>query len=666
MMIIPREVCQRPEAALEREWLVTNGLGGYAAASILGANTRSHHGLLVAALHPPAGRMVLLSKVDEEVVVDGQTSPLATNEYEGGLHPEGYRFLDQVRLEGMRPVFRYTLPGAVIEKTVWMEYGRHTTYILYHCLQAGAPVDLRLTPLVTFRDSHRETQGFAHWHFSQRPVHDGIEIEAYPGAPAFRLLLEPPTAFQSEGAWYWHFRHRWEERRGLPTREDVYRPGSWWVRMRAGDRIALIATAEPLEAVDRDYERALERYQERQEALLRQSGLPLDHDPLARWLVLAANQFLVSPPGAAASQDVGYGILAGYPWFGDRTRDTLVSLPGIALATGHEQAAAAILRACARAVDRGMLPDSLLDPARQRDFGGADTALWLFSALGAYLERTGDRALLREVYPALEDILRAYVGSARRRISMDPADSLLRVGEPGMTWMDARVGGWAVAPRTGKPVELNALWYHAVRSLAAWGPQVGRPIAGLDRLAERIRESFNRRFWYAQGGHLYDVVDGPEGNDASLRPNQVLAIALDHPVLEQARWQPTLEAVTGHLLTPAGLRTLSPFDPRYRGRYEGDQGSRDTAAYQGSAWPWLLGCYADAHRKTYGDPAATRRLFEGLVPHLAQGAIGTVGELFDGDLPQHPGGAVAQAWSVGEVLRGWLAAAYPPEQHEDP
>ncbi len=744
-----REVCGDLEAALRREWLVTNGLGGYASGTLAGIATRRYHGLLVAALHPPAGRTVLVGGAVEWAVYGGQRFPLATHQYaDGTIDPHGYRHLQAFALEGMLPVWTFALDDALLERRIWMAQGANTTYVRYTLLRGSRTLELQITPLVTYRDFHSLSSGQG-LQPAVESVPGGAGVHAFDGAVPFRLLASAGR-FQPDGVWYWGFRHAAETERGLDDRGDLYAPGTFTATLYPTVAWALAFTAEAQGELDAP--RAQAAAEGRQLRLLQQAGVERAARPVQQ-LTLAADQFLVErrvpapappitggaldldPPGALPAPltwgDPGQAVaaarctltsrtvIAGYHWFNDWGRDTMIALPGLTLATGRPDEAAAILRAFGRYVRDGLLPNNFPDDGgADPGYNTADAALWYLWAVHAYAEATGDAALVDDLLPALRQIVDAYAAGTRYGIGVDPADGLLRAGEPGLqlTWMDAKVGDWVVTPRIGKPVELNALWYNALRTLVAFLVARHAPAAaGYAAQAERARASFLARFRPPAGAHLAaphapptqacapssaspppaahadpsaepaapsdrpnpsardapsaepatppgrsylaDVVDGPDGDDWALRPNQIFAVSLPFPLLTGADAKPVVEAVGQALLTSYGLRSLSPADPAYRGRYAGGPLERDGAYHQGPVWAWLLGAYAEAHYRVYGNRAAALALLQPIADHLRDAGLGTVSEIFEGDPPHRPCGCIAQAWSVAELLRVWRALA---------
>ncbi len=648
-----REVCGDLAAGLRREWLVTNGLGGYASGTVTGVNTRRYHGLLVAALRPPGGRTVLVGGLVEWASYDGRRYPLSTHEFgDGTVDPHGFRHLQAFALEGMLPVWTFALGDALLEKRIWMADGANTTYVMYRLVRAMRAVDLEITPLVTYRDFHALTSGRG-WRPEAEARPRGVVIRAHDSAVSFELLVDGGR-FTLSGGWHWNFLHREETARGLDDRSDLYAPGIFSATLSPGvdaPSLAMVMTTGAPPATDGP--RALAEARARQVYLLQRAGV-LGAHPVVQQLTLAADQFIVR---RGSAREAGKTVIAGYPWFNDWGRDTMIALPGLTLATGRPEDTAEILRAFARYVADGLIPNTFPDPAGVSPrYNTADASLWYVLAVRAYHEVTGDDRLVDALLPMLQEMIDRHLRGTRYGIGMDPGDGLLRAGEPGLqlTWMDAKIGNWVVTPRIGKPVEINALWYNALRTLAAFLSARGDDAAQSYRtLADRVRTSFRARFVRPDRGSLADVVDGPDGDDLTLRPNQVLAVSLPFPLLEGAEAAAVVDTVGRALLTSYGLRSLSPDDPAYHGDYGGDPVRRDSAYHQGSVWPWLMGAYADAHHRVYGDPVAAFRLLRPFAHHLVDAGLGTISEIFEGDPPHLPRGCIAQAWSVAEVLRVW-------------
>ncbi|MEQ1803511.1 MAG: amylo-alpha-1,6-glucosidase [Gammaproteobacteria bacterium] len=652
---LDRDLCSRFDAAAGREWLVTNGLGGYASGTVAGAATRRYHGLLVAALEPPLGRTVLVAGLDVYADYQGRTHALTAQEYTGGtVHPDGYRHTEAFMLNGGMPVWTFSLGDARITQSVWMGQGANTTYVRFRLESGSGPVRLRLSPLCTWRDYHTQLRGG--WQPGATAVPDGVRIDAFPAARPYRVLCAGSTC-EPRGDWFWLFHHRQEAERGLDSTEDLFRPCEFVVDLTVGGETTLICTAEggdieaPAIALAADQRRRADLLQ----PMLREPGW-------VRQLALAADQFIVSRSTGAG--DAGATVIAGYHWFGDWGRDTLIALPGLTLPTGRADVAARILRTYAAHVSEGMLPNRFPDSGAAPEYNTADATLWYFHALDACWRATGDDGLLQELWPRLIEIVDWHLRGTRFGIGADPADGLLRAGLPGtqLTWMDAKVGNWVATPRVGKPVEINALWHHALVVMSRFGEQLGDVALArrYESLAARVRESFGRRYWCGDRGHLYDVIDGPGGDDASLRPNQILAVALPSALLDEHQAAAVVAACQRELLTPMGLRTLSPRDPAYAGQYTGGPVQRDAAYHQGTVWPWLLGPFALAHYRVHGRRAEARALLAGIGSHLAEAGVGSISEIFDGDAPHRPRGCIAQAWSVAEVLRAWFELGETP------
>lgn len=646
MIHFGREITGDFASASRREWLVTNGLGGWASGAVSGANTRRYHGLLVPALKPPLGRAVLVSKFNERVEAGGQTFHLSSNEYGSGMiDPQGYRHIESFRLDGLIPTWTFAVNGALLEKRVWMASERDTTFVTYTLRRATRPIWLDVLAMVAQRDAHAETRGGG-WQPNVIPIPNGAQIQA--GGVEFRLLANRGE-FKPVRDWHWDIKHRVEAERGLPDREDQFAAGIFTAELPPGETFALVATLEPNPSPD--WEAALAAERARAAGLVAQAGMQSEPAWIQQ-LVLAADQFIVK-------RGSGQTVIAGYHWFGDWGRDTMIALPGLTLTTGRYDVAADILRTFARFVSEGMLPNRFPDQGVQPEYNTVDATLWYFHAIDRYVEASGDDDLARELFPVLEDLIGWHIRGTRYSIHVDEADGLIYAGEPGvqLTWMDAKVGDWVVTPRIGKPVEINALWINALRVMDALCRRLARPAKHpYTEMAARAVASFDK-FWYTDGGYLYDVIEGPEGSDAALRPNQLFAISLPHGPLavagQKARIRSIVDACAAHLLTSYGLRSLSPQHPAYIGKYTGEVIKRDAAYHQGTAWGWLIGPFVDAHLRAYGDPEAARSFLAPFEYHLADFGLGSIAEIFEGDAPFRPVGCIAQAWSVAEVLRAW-------------
>ncbi len=657
MLDFGREICGNLHAAEAREWLVTNGIGGFASGTIAGTLTRRYHGLLMAALQPPLGRTLLLAKVDETAVYDGisphsdQHYPLFTNRWSSGdVEPEGYIHLDRFHLEGTTPVWTYAIADALLEKRIWMEPGANTTYIQYRLTRAAAPLTLEARAFVNYRDYHSTTI-VNNWQPDIRAVENGLRLQMFDDAAPF-VLLSSKAEIYPEFDWYEDFFLTIEEYRGQnDIEEDHIYAAFIRATLQPGASFTLVASA--VEQPELDGDLAYSRRRAHEQRLLEKAGsfAALAPDSIKQ-LVLAADQFIVKRP---TKRDVnGRSVIAGYHWFSDWGRDTMIALPGLTLTTGRPEIAATILRTFAQFVDMGMIPNRFPDAGEIPEYNTVDATLWYFEAIRAYLAATGDDDLLRELFPILANIITWQRRGTRYNIHMDEADGLIYAGEPGiqLTWMDAKVDDWVVTDRIGKPVEINALWYNALRSMAGFARRLGEDPAQYDALAEKVRVGYGR-YWNPKTGCCYDILDGPDGNDASLRPNQLFAVSLPHSPLPFDRQRSILDACGRHLLTPHGLRSLSPDDDAYIGHYGGSQLIRDGAYHQGTVWGWLIGPFVSAHLRVYQDPALARSYLLPLLRHLAGHGIGSISEIFDGDPPFTPRGCIAQAWSVAELLRVW-------------
>jgi predicted glycogen debranching enzyme len=661
---------------LENEWLVTNGLGGYATGTVHGVATRRYHGFLVAALPRPLGRVVLLNQIAHELrLPSGETVPLHGDGRPESLSMPAARTLAEFRLEMGLPVWVYRTNGVVLEKRVFMPHQQNTTFIRYRVLEAAHEVELRLSPRVHFRSHESPVNEAIAGDYTLRVEGDRYEIAGREELPPLRLALEGESSFTVEPRLLTEFVYPVESERGYEYEGNLWTPGHFCARIEPGGSAALVASAEAWEAVRAlSADEALEAETGRRERLLEMApaaarrGFPAE-------LVLAADQFVIEPAGrredaarAHAEGDEVRTVIAGYHWFTDWGRDTMISLEGLTLATGRPREAGYILRTFAHYVRDGLIPNLFPDTANDGLYHTADATPWFFHAVDRYLTATNDRRTLRRLIPTLQEIVRRHLEGTRFGIGVDDADGLIRQGEEGyqLTWMDAKVDGWVVTPRRGKVVEINALWYNALRLLAQWlreedgeegadGWADGISADELTRHAERAYESFNRRFWYEEGGHLFDLVDGEDGDDPACRPNQIFAMSLRHPVLAEERWRPVLETVQERLLTPVGLRSLAQDHPDYRPNYHGDLRTRDGAYHQGTVWGWLIGPFVDAWLRVHPeDRRGARRFLEGFERHLDEFGVGSIAEIFDAEEPFTPRGCIAQAWSVAEVLRCWL------------
>jgi len=626
MMPLGPEICSHLAAATQREWLETNGLGGFASSTIIGLNTRRYHGLLTAALTPPVGRFVLLSKLEETLIVNGVRFELSANQYPGTVHPQGYHYLTRFRLEPF-PTATYTVADVEVDRAICMIHGENSTLVHY---AASGPCVLEVRALIAFREYHSTTHHNAALN-SQVSLAPGlVSVAPYAGLPALHCAHDA-DAVDTTGYWYYNFEYAVERERGLDYTEDLFSPFALRFDLSRRTQAAIIASTEPHDIEGVAHYRQAEV--ERRRAL--RATVRTD-DALVRTLVSAADQYIV----ARGAQQT---VIAGYHWFSDWGRDTMIALPGLTLVTGRPDVAQSVLLACARAVDQGLLPNRFPDAGAAPEYNTVDATLWFFEAIRALWHATRDEAFVQtHFYDALSDIIDWHVRGTRYGIKVDD-DGLLSAGAPGvqLTWMDARAGDWVVTPRYGKPVEIQALWYNALRIMEHLAQTRG-DTANQQRygsMAARAQASFNGAFWHAAAECLYDVIQGAE-RDGALRPNQIFAVSLPYTMLSETRARCVVAAVERALLTPYGLRSLAPDDPQYRGRYAGDPTSRDGSYHQGTVWAWLMGPFITAYLKVHGATSQARQQaaqwLSGFRRHLSDAGLGQVSEIFDGDPPHQP------------------------------
>ncbi|MBK6711323.1 MAG: amylo-alpha-1,6-glucosidase [Chloroflexi bacterium] len=650
-----REVCGKLTIAETREWLVTNGIGGFASGTIAGHLTRRYHGLLMAALKPPLGRTLLIAKLDETAEYDGiypesgRFYPLYNNRWGNGVsEPGGFRYLNRFHLEGTTPVWTFAIANALLEKRIWMQPGANTTYIQYTLTRATGPLTLEIKAFANHRDYHSTTI-MDQWDAEVLPVNNGVAIQIDPDADPF-YLLSGSGDIQPQGDWYEDFFLSIEEYRGQNDVQDDHLYAALLRKtLQPGESWTIVASTSA--APNLDGQAAYAERQAYEQALLDRAGVTAVSSPIHH-LYLAADQFIVKRP--TQRDPNGRSLIAGYHWFSDWGRDTMIALPGLTLNTGRPEIAANILRTYAQFVDQGMIPNRFPDAGEHPEYNTVDATLWYIEAIRAYHQATNDQELLRELFPVLEEIIRWHRRGTRYNIAMDTADGLLYAGEEGiqLTWMDAKIGNWVVTDRIGKPVEISALWYNALMAMTEFAQTLGHASDEYAALAQQVKTGF-QRFWNPKMGYCYDIIDGPDGPDGKLRPNQLFAISLPHSPLTPEQQRSVVDACSRHLLTAHGLRSLSPDDDDYIGSYGGDQLKRDGAYHQGTVWAWLIGPFVTAHLRVYNDTAVARSFLRPLIQHMADHGVGSISEIFDGDPPFTPRGCIAQAWSVAEVLRAW-------------
>lgn len=651
-----RAICGELEQAERAEWWLSNGIGGYAAGTVADTLTRRYHGLLIAPVEPPLGRRLVFAKADATLLLDGKEYPLHTNRWgDGAIAPHGYLYLESFYLDGRMPVWRYHVGGHVVEKRVWMEPGANTTYLAYRLVTATrthpAKAFLRVSLLVNARDHHDSTRP---WQYNPVIENDENELRVVHPNWISMTFRVGSGKICSAHDWIENFDLPLERERGLPDRDYQLCVGNLTLDCDGGDWVGFAASLE--DKPSPYVEEAMRRFQAQDLGNLARAKLTVPQLTFTpAWidqLLLSANSFLFARPTPGLEN--GESVIAGYPWFGDWGRDTMIALPGLTLATAHYDSARRILQTFARFVDQGMLPNVFPGAGEHADYNTVDAALWYFHVCRAYMDTVKDMRLLHELYPVLIDIIDWHIKGTRYGIGVDAADGLLRAGEAGvqLTWMDAKVGDWVVTPRIGKPVEINALWYNALNHMSHFATLLEQDPEPYDALAEQVQKSFSR-FLMPSGEGLFDVIDGSHGDDATLRPNQIFAVSLPYSPLNKADQAVVVDLCRRELLTSYGLRSLSPNHADYRPYYQGGVWERDGAYHQGPVWGWLLGHFALAEYHVYGDASQAQARLEPMRDHLADAGLGTISEIFDGAAPHHPRGCPSQAWSVACTLEAW-------------
>ena len=651
-----------PAFLRSREWLLTNGLGGYASGTLAGIPARKYHGLFVPNLASPKGRHILISRCDEWVTIVGRRMHLGGAEFaEQRFEGESHLFLRDFRLDHRIAVWTFEHAGVVFEKSIVMIHNQNTVCVRYRLLEGDA-LELHVRPFVSFTTHHKSTPHHTRTITHKlRPGHH--DIRHTESEIVLRFGLRPgPTAFVTEEMEENNFVYRIERDRGDPEYESAFSPGYLLCRVRRDQPALFIASTHAWDRLDFDASAVFEAEKQRLDGLLSLAPA-VQGDPVAEQLAMAADQFIVLPGSrleesvlAQASGGELRSVYAGYHWFGDWGRDTMISLDGLTLCTGRYREAGAILSTFSNYVKDGLLPNLFPEGERQALYHTVDATMWYFHAIARYVETTADRALVRELFPVLKSIVQHHLDGTHYNIHVDPKDGLISAAAEGyqLTWMDAKVDGWVVTPRRGKPVEVQALWHNALQFMTQWAMELREPHEKYQAIAAQVRESFNRRYWNEKRGCLYDVIDGPNGDDDAIRPNQIFTLSLHHPILYQRYWKQVVDVVSDKLLTAYGLRTLSADHQDYKKHYRGNLRERDAAYHQGTVWPWLIGHYIDAYLRVYPDPARARSLLEAFPGHLYDAGVGSISEIFDAEEPYAPGGCIAQAWSVAEVLRAWL------------
>lgn len=666
-LIFAWDAASDAECLHDREWIVTNGLGGYSSFALSGMPTRKYHGLFVPNLASPKGRFIMISRYDEEVFVGERRVLLGGAEFED-RHRIGQTpcYLHEFRFDHRIATWVYRIDDAELEKSILMPHNQNTVCVRYRLLR-GKGIKLHIRPFASFRRHDQAPVRKPTGPFTLAICQGRHELRLDEGQLVLRMAVKPgPAVFVSEELESVDYLYRVDRDRGDPHLESAFCPGYFQAYVTPEQSITFVASTQSWEALDFDVSEVFDAERRRVEQLLSRISASAGDDFIEQ-LAMAADQFVVLPGSRVEENLIAQAegselrtVIAGYHWFGDWGRDTMISLEGLTLCTGRYREAAAILRTFAHYVRDGLLPNLFPEGERQALYHTVDATLWYFHAIDRYVTVTGDTSLVEQLYPVLQSIIDHHLRGTKHNIHVDPGDGLVSAAAEGyqLTWMDAKMGDWVVTPRRGKPVEIQALWYNALRLMSMWSaalaPKVQREI-DFDAHAEKAYASFNSRFVSEATGCLFDVIDGPDGEDDRVRPNQVFAISLRHPILDQRHWDPVLRIVEQKLVTPYGLRTLSSDHPDFRSHYRGDLRARDGAYHQGTVWPWLFGHFIDAWLKCHPDRLHARERLSAMRQHFYDAGVGSISEVFDAQEPYLPGGCIAQAWSVAEVLRAWIA-----------
>jgi predicted glycogen debranching enzyme len=660
MIKFDSEICTNFEEASSREWLETNGIGGFASGTVAGANSRRYHGILTAATKPPLGRVVMLSKFEETLTIDGQAYELSANRYPNSVFPQGFKYLKSFRLDPF-PVWTFEVEGIAIERKIFMVYGENTTVCQWSVITESSPswleipnvnerraaedkqVSLELKPLLAFRDYHHLRQNTDNFDTAFQAAERIVSVTPVADYPAL-FFTHNAAGIEKTSHWYRDFEYAIEKERGFDFRENLFQPFA--LRFDLSKPASVIVSTQIDEVYKLGQLEAAELA--RRESLIVRADAT---DDFEAQLVLAADQFIVS-------RGTGKTVIAGYPWFSDWGRDTMIALTGLTISTNRAEIAREILREFSNHLSEGMLPNRFPDVGSEAEYNTVDATLWYFEAIRAYAEKTGDYDFVRDhLYEKLAETIAWHLRGTRYNIHVD-TDGLLYAGTDGvqLTWMDAKIGDWVVTPRIGKPVEIQALWYNALKTMADFALKFGdeQDRQRYEAMAEMARQSFNAVFWNETEDCLFDVVINGK-RDGSVRPNQIFAASLPYSMLSIGHARKIVEKVEKELLTPVGLRSLSPRDKAYCPIYTGTPLERDSAYHQGTVWGWLIGPFVDAYRRVYpnGNQTETRveEILAGFRKHLSEAGLGQISEIFDADPPHAPRGCMAQAWSVAEVLR---------------
>ncbi|KAA3658747.1 MAG: glycogen debranching protein [Chloroflexi bacterium] len=650
MIEFGRDVCGNLANSESREWLVTNGIGGFASGTIAGIMTRSYHGLLIAALQPPSGRTFLVTKLNETVSYENEQYNLNTDRWAGGvINPIGYMHIERFALDGRIPTWTYAFGDALLEKRIWMKQGVNTTFVQYKMIRGVSPMKLTAVPFINYRRMHNTTHADG-WEMQIESMSNGLKISAYTGASPFYILCNQASAKANHN---WHRRYflMREANRGHNATEDHLDAGEFNLSLQTGESATFVFSTEPNFNIDGVAE--FQKQHALEQKLIEQAPVLCESQPCLgtiKQLVLAADQFIVSQP--LPTDPNSFTVLDGYHWFRSSTRHTILSIPGLMLTTGRAEMAGKLLRKYAFRINQGMLPDRFVTSNRDPNYDTLDATLLYIEAIRAYYEVTKNLNFVGELYPALQDIILWLQQGTHHNIHADPEDGLLHTGgsKTPMTWMNAQIDKWMVTPRIGKPVEINALWYNALCTMAYFAELLEENPQRYAKMAKEVKTGFER-FWNDDLSCCYDVIDTPDGNDAKIRPNQIYAVSLTHSPLSSEQQKHIVDICARKLLTSHGLRTLAPDDPDYIGQFGGDASQRDMAYHQGTVWASLMGPFIRAHLRVYKDISQARSFIHPLCHQISSHGVGSVSELFNGEPPFGPQGCIAHAWGVAELLR---------------
>ena len=648
MIRLSGSICQNLPSAILREYIETNGKGGYCSSTIAGLNTRRYHGLLVSALNPPENRHVIVSKVEETIVIKGDKYSLSSNQYKGEVYPNGHKYLQEFRLAPF-PKFIYQIGEYRIEKTVFMLHGKNTTVIKYLILPDNGDVELYVRPLLAYRNYHDLQKGDQDMIHSIKCSKNTVKINPNWTVPPL-YIYHSADVFREKGFWYNNFEYREEAYRGYDCHEDLYNPGYFiytFYKPNHYDAWAAFST-EPL--IDVNIPDMIQKEISRRSKLVKSISFK---ENFLESLILTADSFIVEHEGKPNS-----AIVAGYPWFGQWSRDSLISMPGLCLATGRYNIAKNVLHTLSKKIKAGLLPN-FYGSDNEPIYNSADSPLLFFYALYKYLLYTKDYKFAISLIPKLKKIFKSYTEGTLFGIRQNKK-GLIEFSEKKMplTWMDAIGHDSRSNPRAGMVIEINALWYQALKVMEHIMGKTDylSDAVNYGQMADKVKKQFNKIFWNNETQYFNDFIDG-DFTETALRPNQLFAIGMPFPVANKKYWEPVLKIVSEKLLTPYGIRTLAPDHPCYRAHYRGSEGLRQIAYHQGTAWPWLLGLYASALTQSHGYSEETNSyivsLFMTVKEHMLVGGVGTCSEIFDGDLPYYFRGCISQAWSVAEILRAY-------------